>query len=413
MTEAYRHTLSNGLRVVVHPDRNTAMVDLDIIYNVGARDEHPSRTGMAHLFEHLMFGSSAHVPSFDSAVENAGGLNNAWTSNDFTNFYTVVPAVNAETAFWVESDRMLAPHLTGNALEVQREVVIEEFKQTCLNKPYGDRAHHLRALAYTSHPYRYPTLGLTPDHVASVTEDDVTRFFNEHYAPNNAVMAVTGNIEPDKAFMLAERYFGDIPPRDVAPRSYRPEPPVTSARRRQVTGSVPHTLLTIAFPMGAFGAPDYMVADVITDVLASGQSSRLMRDVVMKGDVISAADASILGSDEPGLLMVTAILKGSSDKDISRAEELIWNQLDKISASGASSDELVRCYRRNASLTAFNRLSYVALAEELAIGELQGENIDTRLDRYKAVTGDSIRDVASALLRRERSITLVYSPDSI
>lgn len=411
MIEIFRHTLSNGLRVAVHPDRNTAMVDLDVMYNVGARDENPQRTGMAHLFEHLMFSGSANVPSFDVAVENAGGVNNAWTSNDFTNFYTIVPAVNAETAFWVESDRMLAPALTGRPLEVQRGVVIEEFKQTCLNKPYGDFQHHLRSLAYTSHPYRYPTLGLTPDHIAAVTDEDVTDFFQAHYSPGNAVIAVTGNIDPDRAFTLAERYFGDIPARAIAPRLYGPEPPVTEPRRKRVSGRVPHTFITLAFPMGAFGEPDYLPADVITDILAGGQSSRLTRDVVMAGDVISAADASILGSDEPGLLMVSAILKGDADEDIARAEMLLWQQLDRIRDSLVSDQEIERHGKRFASLLSFNLMNYSAVAEEMAQAEIQNEDINGRIDRYRSVTPQLVRDSADAIFSRDRSITLIYSPE--
>lgn len=410
MIEIHRHTLANGLRVAVSPFPGTAMVALDIIYNVGARDEHPHRTGMAHLFEHLMFGGSKNVPEFDRAVEDAGGVNNAWTSNDFTNFYTVVPAVNAATAFWVESDRMLEPRLTGKVLEVQRDVVVEEFKQVCLNQPYGDLQHHLRALAFTTHPYRYPTLGLTPDHVAATTDSDVTDFFLNHYGPNNAVLAVTGNILPDDAFDLAERYFGDIPRRDTAPRLYLPETPVDGPRRKTVTGRVPHTMISMAFHMGAHDDNDYIPADIITDILANGQASRLIRDVVMTDDVISFADASILGSDEPGLLMVNAMLKGDSDDDIARAEELLWQQLDKLRDRDVDSAELRRCTACYASKMAFGQLSYLDLAEELAQAEMQGEDLNTRIDRYRAVTSDDLHRTARRILRRDAASTLIYKP---
>lgn len=410
MLELYRATLGNGLRVVVHPDRNTAMVALDILYNAGARDESPSRTGMAHLFEHLMFGGSANVPDFDGAVEHAGGVNNAWTSNDFTNFYTIVPAVNVETAFWVESDRMLAPILTGRVLEVQRDVVVEEFKQTCLNAPYGDLMHHLRSLAYTVHPYRYPTLGITPDHVASVTDGDVTSYFESHYSPDNAVLAVSGNIAPDRAIDLAQRYFGDIPRRELAPRLYSPEPMVTEARRKVVSGAVPHTKIVMAFPMAAHGAPGYIEADIITDILANGQASRLVRDVVMAGDVISAADASIIGSDEPGLLLVSANLREDNAGAIERAEKLIWDQLDRLVADEASESELKRCTARFASLNAFGQMSYVACAEEIAQAEMQNDDINARVDNYRSVTPGRIRDCAAEILRRDRCSTLIYTP---
>lgn len=410
MIETYRHTLGNGLRVVVHPDRNTVMVALDIIYNVGSRDERPDRTGMAHLFEHLMFGGSANVQDFDREVERAGGTDNAWTSTDFTNFYTVVPAVNAETAFWVESDRMLAPKLAGHPLEIQRQVVIEEFKQVCLNTPYGDLMHHLRPLVYTTHPYRWPTLGITPDHVAAATETDVTTFFNTHYAPDNAVLVVSGNIAPDRAFALAERWFGDIPARDIATRSYQAEPEQTGARRIEVSDNVPATLIQIAFPMAAYGQPGYVEADIITDILANGQASRLIRDVVAKGDVITRADASITGSDEAGMLMVSAYINDNSAAATKRAERLIREQLDRLMDTEVAADELGRCTARFASTIAFGQMSYLGCATELAQAEIQGEDINTRVDRYRAVTPAMVRDTAVRLLRHDRSNTVIYRP---
>lgn len=413
MIETYRTELSNGLRVVVHPDRNTAMVALDVLYNVGSRDESPGLTGMAHLFEHLMFGGSANVADFDKAVEDAGGVNNAWTSNDFTNFYTIVPAVNAETAFWVESDRMLAPLLTGRVLEVQRDVVVEEFKQTCLNTPYGDMMHHLRALAYSSHPYRWPTLGLTPDHVASVTDGDVTDFFNRHYSPDNAVIAVSGNIVPERAFELAERYFGSIPRRRVARRGYKPEAPFTAPLSATVTGNVPHPRIVMAFPMAAYGRPGYVEADIITDILANGQASRFMRDIVMRGDVVTSADASIIGSDEPGLLLVSASVRDSTCGAVERARRLLWEQLDRIASSEPDAGELSRCQARFASLMAFGQMSFMTCAEELAQAEMQGEDINTRADRYRAVTGDAIMSEASRILRPDNCATLLYCPDGM
>lgn len=410
MIETYRHTLGNGLRVVVHPDRNTVMVALDLIYDVGSRDERPDRTGMAHLFEHLMFGGSANVQDFDREVERAGGTDNAWTSTDFTNFYTVVPAVNAETAFWVESDRMLAPKLTGHPLEIQRRVVIEEFKQVCLNTPYGDLMHHLRPLVYTTHPYRWPTLGITPDHVAEATEADVNGFFNAHYAPANAVLVVSGNIAPDRAFALAERWFGDIPARDIATRSYQAEPEQTGARRIEVSGKVPATLIQIAFPMAAYGQPGYVEADIITDILANGQASRLIRDVVAKGDVITRADASITGSHEAGMLMVSAYINDNSAAATESAERLIREQLDRLMDTEVAADEMRRCTARFASTIAFGQMSYLGCATELAQAEIQGEDINTRVDRYRAVTPAMVRDTAVRLLGHDRSNTVIYRP---
>lgn len=253
---ATRFTLPNGLRVVHEQDSATAMVALDVLYNVGARDEHPDHTGMAHLFEHLMFGGSVNIADFDGAIEQAGGRNNAWTNQDYTNFYDIVPAQNAETAFWLESDRMLSLAFSDKALEVQRNVVMEEFKQVCLNQPYGDLGHHMSALAYKVHPYRTPVIGKELGHIESVTQEQVREFFRTHYAPNNAVLAVTGNITLDETRRLAEKWFGPIPRRMVAPRRYAPEPEQTEARRMVVTGNVPQTLVVISYPMPSCANPD-------------------------------------------------------------------------------------------------------------------------------------------------------------
>lgn len=405
------HTLDNGLRVVWHPDRNTSMVAVDILYNVGARDENPSRTGMAHLFEHLMFGGSEHVPDYDAALDNAGGINNAWTSNDFTNFYDILPAVNIETALWAESDRMLSPALSDRAIDIQRAVVIEEFKQVCLNRPYGDLDHHLRSLLYISHPYRYPTIGMTPEHIEAVSAADVRSFFGTHYAPNNAVLVISGNIPEDKAFMLAGKYFGDIPRRDIAPRSYRPEPPITSPRRKEVTGKVPCTSLTIAFRMPGAMERGYMECDMISDVLANGQSSRLIRDVVMTGDVITEADASIAGSEEPGYIMINARLRENSDAAVARAEELLWRQIMKLSAERVTDKELLRCHARYESTQTFGSMGYSDCATDLAIHVMRGEDINTKVERYRSITAEALQDTARTILDPAKACTLVYRPE--
>ncbi|MBO4944708.1 MAG: insulinase family protein [Muribaculaceae bacterium] len=404
------HTLPNGLRVVWHPVESVSMAAVNIIYNVGARDEHPDRTGLAHLFEHLMFGGSANVPDFDAAVEHASGVNNAWTSNDFTNFYDILPAVNLETAFWVESDRMLSPALSDRAIDVQRSVVIEEFKQVCLNQPFGDLAHHLRSLLYTTHPYRYPTLGITPDHVAAVSAEDVREFFRTHYAPNNAVLVVSGNVGEDRVMQLAEKYFADIPRRDIAPRLYAPEPEITAPRYKEVSGNVPHVSLTVAFPMAAYMQPGYMECDKLSDVLANGRSARLLQDVVMKGDVITQADASIAGSDEAGFFMVNARLSENTDSAIERARMLIREQLDRLADSCVTELELARCNGRYESTFAFGNMGYAECATNLASAVMQNQDINTQVDRYRVVTAESMRQTAQSVFDRNRECTLVYRP---
>lgn len=410
MIQLQRTELPNGLKVVVNRDPTTSMAAMNILYNVGARDEKPSRTGMAHLFEHLMFGGSANIPDYDAPLELAGGWSNAWTSNDFTSFYDVLPAANIATAFWLESDRMFQLALTPRALEIQRSVVLEEFKQTCLNKPYGDMAHHLRSLAYTTHPYRYPTIGLLPDHIKDMTLEEVQSFYTAHYSPSNAILAISGNVDPDHMFELAYKWFGPIPKHDIAPRLYLPEPAVTTPRRAEVTAAVPQTRIVIAFPMGAYTDLHYIPADLITDILASGRSSRLNRLVMSGRSPLTAADASILGSEEPGLLMVSGRVDGSNPKDIARAEQLLWEQINNFADSGAENHELERVLNRFESNHTFSQLSYLQKVQNIAMAEMHGENINRLPERYRAVTTDSIHCAAHAILNPEHACTLIYKP---
>lgn len=402
--------LPNGLRVVHHRDNGPSHVAVNLLYNVGARDESPDLTGMAHLFEHLMFGGSKNADSFDHHLEMAGGANNAWTSNDFTNFYDILPKDNVETAFWAESDRMLSPSLTERTLETQRGVVMEEFKQTCLNKPFGDMAHHLRNLLYTVHPYRYPTIGRSIDDIRRITLDDVRRFFFSHYAPNNAVLSVVGPISLERTRLLAEKWFGPIPSREIAARKYPSEPPIREARRLEVRGNVPETRIVIAFPMQAYGHPDYRVADLITDILASGNSARFMQRLVMGTDLFIAADASISGSEEEGFLMVNARLRENGDDVIAAAEKAIWQQIDLMASTPVDDRELLRAINRFESNMTFSQLSYVAVARELAKAVIHDEDYNGIIPAYRNVTAADILRVASRLLRRSRSATLIYRP---
>lgn len=410
MIDYTQFTLDNGLRVVHHEDCTTGRVALNVLYNVGARDESPEMTGLAHLFEHLMFGGSINVPEFDYALEMAGGNNNAWTSNDFTNFYDVVPAENVETAFWAESDRMLSLAFSEESLQVQRDVVMEEFKQVCLNKPYGDIGHHLRGLVYKKHPYRFPTIGKELSHIERVTMDDVKAFFHSHYAPNNAVLAVAGNISLERTKELAEKWFGDIPAREIAPRSYDVEPEQTEARRLVINADVPQTRLVIAFPMQSASHPDCRVADLLTDILASGNSSRFYRRLVMGTDLFTIADASIMGSEEPGYLMVHACLRENGQEAIEAAEKAIWAQLEDVATNLVQEQELERALNRFETKNVFSCLNYVAKAEQLAKAVMQGRDINSTIADYRRVTIDDIKRVAKDIFQRHRSNTLIYQP---
>lgn len=405
-----RLTLPNGLRVVHHRDQSTAMAAVNILYDVGARDESPEMTGIAHLFEHLMFGGSVNIPDFDSQLEAAGGSSNAWTGNDFTNFYDILPAHNIETAFWLESDRMISPSLTEESVAVQKNVVIEEFKQTSLNRPYGDTMHHLRSMAYKVHPYRWPVIGITPDHIAAVTPEDARRFFMSHYGPSSAVLAVSGNVDSDRVFRLAEKWFGDIPKRTPEPRNLPAEPEQTEARHAIVTADVPATALTIAYKMSGRNAPEYPAADILTDILASGRSSFFYRDLLLKTGLFTEIDASILGCEDPGLLLINARLIGSDDRTVAEAGNVIADELGSIVRNGISERRLQRALNRYESNLTFSNISVEARAAAMAMAEMQGEHPDDNLRRYRRLTVDDINMAAANIFRPERSSTLLYKP---
>lgn len=410
MIEYNTFTLPNGLRIVHNYDSATAMVALNVMYDVGARDENPELTGLAHLFEHLMFGGSVNIPDFDGAIENAGGMNNAWTSNDYTNFYDIVPAHNAETAFWVESDRMLALAFSDKALEVQRHVVIEEFKQTCLNRPYGDMSHHLRAMLYKVHPYRYPVIGKEISHIEKVTQDDVREFFYSHYAPNNAVLSVSGSITFEETIRLAEKWFGPIPRREISPRNYQPEPKQTEERWAEASGNVPQVAVVRAFKMPAYGEKNYIECDIITDLLASGRSSRFYRNLLMKTGLFTEVDASIIGSDEPGFMMVNAKLTGDDDASVEKSIEAMMGEAQKLIDGDVSEYELTRTINRFESNFLFSSMGFMAKAQSLANHEMHGEDINGIVERYRSVTTDDIARVAREIFNPQHTSTLVYRP---
>lgn len=410
MISPERITLPNGLRVVSDYDPSTAMAAVNLLYNVGARDEDPQMTGLAHLFEHLMFGGSINVSDYDSELQNAGGHSNAWTSNDFTNFYDILPAHNIETAFHLESNRMLSLAFSDKALEVQRSVVIEEFKQQCLNQPYGNLGHHLRQLIYTQHPYRWPVIGKEFSHIEKVTQDDIRHFFYSHYAPNNAVLAVSGNVRPERVFELALKWFGDIPSRPTTPRNYPQEPRQTSPRTARVEGNVPMTAITMAWPMAGYGTKEFVTSDLLTDILANGESSRFYRNLLTASDTFAAVDASILGSDEPGFLMVNARLPENTPQAIDKATSLINAELDRLVTQPPTSREITRAVNRMHSAMTFSNLSYQTRAQVIATCELRGEDFNHLIDPYREITTDDMVECTRSIIRPESLNTVIYTP---
>ena len=413
MITVNRHTLENGLRIVHSEDKNTQMVALNVLYNVGARDEHPDHTGFAHLFEHLMFGGSVNIPDYDTHVQNAGGENNAWTNNDITNYYITLPRQNVETGFWLESDRMLSLDFNEKSLEVQRHVVVEEFKQRNLNQPYGDVGHLVRSLVYMAHPYQWPTIGKEPAHIENATLDEVKDFFFRFYAPNNAILAVTGNISFEDTVALAEKWFGPIPRRDVKPRSLPVEPQQTEERRLTVERNVPVDALHMVFHKCDRLHPDYYVFDMLSDLLSAGRSSRLIQHLVVERQVFGSIDAYISGSIDAGMFYVVGKL--APGITLEEAEAAVWQELEAMKTEDIAEEELEKVKNRYESEQIFSNINYLNVATNLAFFELigQAEDINHEVEKYRAVTAQRIKEVAQRTFVRENCSVLYYKSNVI
>ncbi|HNW52519.1 MAG TPA: pitrilysin family protein, partial [Prolixibacteraceae bacterium] len=402
----------NGLKVIVHTDISTPMVAVNVIYNVGARDENPEKTGFAHLFEHLMFGGSVNIPDYDTPLQKVGGENNAFTSNDITNYYLTVPAANIETGFWLESDRMLELDFSEKSLEVQRNVVVEEFKQRYLNQPYGDVYPLMNSLAYKIHPYSWPTIGKDISHIQNATLDDVKEFFYKHYAPNNAVLVVSGNIDAEEALRLAEKWFGDIPRRDVPEKNIPAEPVQTEFRSLTVERDVPYDAIYLSFHMDRKLGDDYYATDLLSDILSSGNSSRLYRKLIVEEGLFSELDAYISGDVDPGLFSVAGkLIEGVT---MEQAENAIWDELRKMKEALVDAVELQKVINKVEANLIYSEIGYLNKAMALAAFELLGDAslINTQGDNYRKVTPEKLRDVANSLFTRENCSTLYYKKKS-
>lgn len=408
MININKHILANGLTIVHSQDQSTQMVALNILYKVGARDEHPKHTGFAHLFEHLMFGGSVNIPDYDTPLQNAGGENNAWTNNDITNYYLTLPAYNAELAFWLESDRMLSLSFNPESLEVQRQVVIEEFKQRNLNQPYGDSSHLIRSLAYKVHPYQWPTIGKDVNHIANATMDEVKDFFFHYYAPNNAILAVTGNISFEETIQLAEKWFGPIPARDIRKRELPQEPQQTQARTMEVTRPVPVDALYLAFHMCDRLNPDYYACDMLSDILSNGKSSRFIQRLVVEQRICSTIDAYIDGSLDAGLFYIVA--KPTPNHTLKEIEDAIWKELTALKQETVSEHELEKVKNKYESGQIFNNINYLNVATNLAYFEMIGdaEYLNEEVQKYRNVTANSLQQIAQNMFIPTNCCTLYY-----
>jgi zinc protease len=408
MIKYHRFTLENGLRVLVHEDGSTPMVAVNVLYDVGSKDESPKRTGFAHLFEHLMFSGSQNIPNFDGPIQLAGGENNAFTNTDITNFYNVVPAENLETAFWLESDRMFELNFSEKALDTQRKVVVEEFKETCLNQPYGEVWHHLMDLTYKVHPYRWPTIGLVPEHVEEATLAEVKDFYYRYYRPNNAVLVVAGNCSLEQVKHLTKKWFDEIPKGELSKRKTPQEPKQKAYRRATKKADVPVDGIYMAFHIPDRLAPEYYAIDLLSDILCNGQSSRLYRKLVKNEEIFSEIDCYITGTIDPGLFIVEG--KPADDISLETAEKAIWTELELLKNKEIPKSELQKIKNKAESTLIFSELNILTKAINLAFFELLGDTdlINRESELYQLITAKEIQQQAQIVFAKENCSTLIY-----
>jgi predicted Zn-dependent peptidase len=384
------------------------MAVVNVMYDVGAKDEDPNRTGFAHLFEHLMFGGSVNIPVYDEPLQMAGGENNAYTTNDLTNYYIQLPGENLETAFWLESDRMLSLAFTENSLEVQRKVVCEEFKEHYLNKPYGEVWLKLRDLAYEVHPYRWMTIGKELSHIENAQLEDVKNFFFKHYRPVNAILVVAGNVTVEQVKLLAEKWFGPIEPGEKYVRKLPEEPRQTRAKKIEVQADVPLDALYKCWHIYPRTDHRYYVSDLITEVLGGGGSSRLFQSLVKEKKLFSNIECYHFGTTDAGLLTIEGkLVKGVKMEE---AEKAIYEELEKLKREKISEAELQKVKNKTESMIAFEDMSLMNRANSLAYYELLGDAflMNTELDRYNQVTVDEVQELSNEIFREENTSTLWY-----
>lgn len=403
-----RFTLENGLRVIVHRDETTPMVAMNLLYDVGAKDEQPDKTGFAHLFEHLMFGGSVNIPNYDKPLQNIGGENNAFTNNDITNYYLTLPAENIETGFWLESDRMLCLDFSRKSLDIQKNVVIEEYKQRYLNQPYGDVWLILRPLVYKVHPYRWATIGKEISHIQNATLENVKKFFFQHYAPNNAILVIAGNIDKQQVIDLAEKWFSPIDARNVPERKLSSEPTQKQERKSEVERDVPFDAIFKTYHMCSRNHKDFYAVDLISDILANGKSSRLYQQLVQKKKLFSEINAYITGDIDPGLLVVSGnLMKNITMKT---AEDAINEELNKLKTEWVKEHELNKVKNKVESTMIFSMTNVLNKAMNLAFYELLGDagNFNTEIEKYRQVSHVTIKEIANTILNPENCSTLYY-----
>ena len=401
-------TLDNGLQVIVHEDPTVANAAVNILYDVGSRDEAPDQTGFAHLFEHLMFGGSKNIPDYDTPLLQVGGSNNAFTSPDITNYYVTVPTENLETAFWLESDRMLSLSFDPKVLEVQRKVVIEEFKQRYLDQPYGDLWLKLRPVVYQEHPYRWPTIGKDISHIEEATMQDVEEFFFKYYRPSNAIMVVAGNVDYDEVARLAEKWFGGIALAPKPERNLPQEPEQTEARHLEVTADVPSDSLYKVYRMAGKYDPSFHPTDLLSDIIGRGKSSRLYKELVKDRRLFSNLGAHVLGSFDPGLLVVSG--QPSMEVSLEEADKAVEGLLEKVRAQPVDEEELQKVKNQAEATLAFSEIDLLRRAIDLAMSAVQGrlDEVNEGAEKIQSVEASQVEEAAQEVLSPSNATTLYY-----
>lgn len=408
MIKFEQHTLKNGLKVIVHEDHTTSMAAVNILYKVGSRDESAQQTGFAHLFEHFMFEGSVNIPEFDTPLQNAGGENNAFTSNDITNYYDILPAANLETAFWLESDRMLSLAFEDDSLNTQKNVVMEEFKEHYINQPYGDVWHKMTSLAYKVHPYQWPVIGKDLSHIEKVQMQSAKDFFFKYYRPNNAVLVVAGDVKPAEVFQLAEKWFGEIPSGPAINRNLPQEPAQNEARVLDVRANVPVNALYKAYKMSARNDADYYAADLMRDILSTGDSSRLYNELVKEKKLFSSISAYATETVDAGLFMVDGKLNPGVNMD--DADKAIKQVLQQMIDEKVGQEELEKVKNKIESYLVFGETNILNRAMNLAYFEMLGnaEEANKEVEKYLSVTAEQMQQAAAKIFRDENSSTIRY-----
>lgn len=409
MIDYKEYTLPNGLTILANYDECSMMAAVNLLYKVGSRDEEPSRTGFAHLFEHLMFRGTKNIPDFDLPVEEVCGENNAFTSADYTNYYITTPKENFETALWLEADRMMGLDITPEKLAIEKSVVIEEFNQRFLNRPYGEQWHHLREMVYTAHPYRWPVIGLTPDHIRSASLEDVRAFYERYYNPSNAILSISAGLPAEQIFEAAERYFGALPHCESCKRKERiTEPAITSPRREVIESNVPADQITIAFLMDERGSRGYYLCDLLTDLLAGGESARIYQHLVRERQIFSAANAYITGEMEQGMLILTGQL--NPWVSIEEAEDALYDELERLVREPVGDYELRKVQNKFEANITFGELNVMNKAMNLGYYRMLGDMslLNGEVEIYRSITAEEIADYIRQRLCRNQSSTLIY-----